>query len=385
MMAVKGGVILGSSKETTAVIMNLKETRVLDKSVQTLSLEESYAAKLLDLNKKMVRFNYSRLKKNVNKIQTHLRTEDIAVMKSLESEGRFKAEHPRICSSTNTTKIAAAQKRLKLDRYRRAQSALPVLDRHSQGSEEEVREETTDESSNKSSDKQFADDEPRVSCRFRNSRPKTSICIASVNCSEADSQSTKVTPRSPRPKTAATILERIAKAQKAHKNYAPQSTFSCHDEKPTGANGATENAEKSALDVFGPNPYEERRKKFMTMESETLNQLTDKKTGFVKEVEKFVKENPAVVEMKPEKTKQVIESIDSMAKRPGMMPQGARGVEESLYKQLAEIRKTRYLRVEDSKLDIKTTNTLAHDFLKKTEKWRQYTANAKTLRDSVQL
>jgi len=45
----------GSNREVKAVIHNIKEQRLLEKSLGTLDLEESYAVKLLNLDYKTVK------------------------------------------------------------------------------------------------------------------------------------------------------------------------------------------------------------------------------------------------------------------------------------------------------------------------------------------
>ena len=366
-----------SPKELTAVIVNLKEARFLEKSVQTLSLEESYASKLLDLNSKVVKFNYRRLKNNVNKIQSYLKPEEIKTMKSLEVEGRFNSAHPRICSSSSSTKIAAARRRLNLNSYRRrAQSAMP---RMSQPEEQAVTEE---EKPNKKVDK-----EPHFPCPKR-LRPKTTTMSSSrrESIDTTDNAPKKPpappSPRSPRPKSTAYILERITRAQKANKIQAPQVTFSCHDEKPTQDADTVGN--KCVLDAFGPNPYEERRQKLLSRENETFNNLGEKKSGFVNDVEKFVEHNPCIVDVHPEMTQHIIDSIDSMASRAGMGPEPGGRLRRGMSKQYMELRKARYLRIDDA-LIIPSTETLAKEFHKKTEPWRQYNNNAKSFSASAQL
>lgn len=370
-----GGSMTSSSKELTAIIVNLKEARILDKAVQTLSLEESYAAKLLDLNSKMVKFNYKRLKNNVNKIKTYLKPEEISAMRSLEVEGKFKAEHPRICSSSSSTKIAAAHKRLNLNTYRRAQSAMPRMD-------EPSNDDTS--SSETSRDQQSqSNDEPQISCSQQKPRPKTSV---------PTEQTTIIEIPSPRPiKSFALVLEKITKAQKANKIQAPQVSYSCHDDKPPDSDDPKGN--RSVLDAFGPNPYEERRHKLLNMEGQTFTGLKQKKQSFVNQVERFASQNPPYATARPERTQEIIKSIDSMAARPGRLKPTrtasslaarAKLRERAQLGEYAEIRKTRYLRVDESLIEI-SHNTLASDFLRKTEQWRRYKSQPLSFQDSAAL
>lgn len=387
----------GSSKELTAMIVNLKEARILEKSVQTLSLEESYASKLLDLNSKMIKFNYRRLKNNVNKIRTNLRPDEISVMRSMENEGQFRAAHPMMCSSSSATKIAAARKRLNLNSYRRAQSAMPRMIQKVPAAEQ-VEEEEKERSTNKHKLNEVQ--EPHFPCPKR-LRPKTTtICMSRRESTDTAMDTARETardkarkparkepvppstPRSPRPKSTAAILERITRAQKANKIHAPQVAYSCHDDKP---NETTEpkNGAKNNPDAFGPSPYEERRQKLLSLENEAFQGLGQRKNGFVREVRRFNEENPTIVDVKPEKTKMIINSIDSMAARSGMSEGGGRRV-SLLRRQYSEIKKTRYLRIDDSLIKY-STDTLAQEFHNRTEPWRHYNNNAKSFSASAQL
>jgi len=341
----------GSSKEITAMIVNLKERRILDKSVQTLSLEESYASKLLDLDRNMLRFHYTRLKSNVNKIRTHLKPEDIAAMRTLELEGKFKPEHPVVCTGSSAGKIAAAGRRLKLGSYnKRAVSAMPRLSHAKQANQHEESDTTTT-------------DEPLFSCSKKPIRPKTTDC-KSPRSSSDDTQSVST----PRPKTSF-LLDRITRAQKERRRHTPHTSYSCHEEKQD--DGGT----KKGLDIFGPNPYEERRARFLAGETKSFQNLGNRKETFVHQINQFVRENPLVTDVRPEATKEIIQSIDSMAARAGtshsVLPNNK---DATLMKQLAELRKTRYLRLDDDKLDHSGSETLARTFLKRTSEWRNFTA-----------
>lgn len=388
-----------SCKELTATIVNLKEARILEKAVQTLSLEKSYSAKLLDLNSKMVKFNYSRLKNNVNKIKSNLKPEEINVMKSLEAKGQFKAEHPRMCSSSSSTKIAAAHKRLNLNTYRRAQSAMPRIQPRSMTSQ--MYGSTGKDTSRES--KMPMIELKATSCSKRQIRPKTtgpgeqSFCLATTapkDCTDSPKTS-KVTDQvitlkvqTPRSKNTNSVLEKITQAQKANKIQAPQVSYSCHDEKAPGSEDGKSN--KCVLDAFGPNPYEERRQKLLNFEGKAFCCLGEKKQGFVNEVGRFVESNPKVVEVKPEITQEVINSIDSMAARPGRSKTRAstsaklRLRDRSLLREFAEVRKTRYLRIHDSLIEY-SANTLASDYLRRTLPWRQYKSDSLSFYESTRL
>ena len=109
-------------KEMAAVTHNMKEDRVLEKSMQTLSLEKSYAMKLLQLDHRIVRVNYKRLKEKVSRIKSHLTADEITELKQLESEGKIKPTNSVNLGSA--IKIAGAAKRLRLQGPPRANTSI---------------------------------------------------------------------------------------------------------------------------------------------------------------------------------------------------------------------------------------------------------------------
>ncbi|XP_067936995.1 uncharacterized protein [Watersipora subatra] len=329
----------------------------------------------------MVKFNYSRLKNNVNKIKSNLKPEEINMMKSLEAKGQFKAEHPRMCSSSSSTKIAAAHKRLNLNTYRRAQSAMPRIQPRSMTSQ--MYGSTGKDTSRES--KMPMIELKATSCSKRQIRPKTT---GPGEQSFLTDQVITLKVQTPRSKNTNSVLEKITQAQKANKIQAPQVSYSCHDEKAPGSEDGKSN--KSVLDAFGPNPYEERRQKLLNFEGKAFCCLGEKKQGFVNEVGRFVESNPKVVEVKPEITQEVINSIDSMAARPGRSKTRAstsaklRLRDRSLLREFAEVRKTRYLRIHDSLIEY-SANTLASDYLRRTLPWRQYKSDSLSFYESTRL
>ncbi|XP_041361579.1 uncharacterized protein LOC121377584 [Gigantopelta aegis] len=102
----------GRDREMAAVTFNQKEQRCLERAMKTLHLEYCYQLKLLDLDHRVIRVNYKRLKDKVTKIKSYLSAEEIHSLRKLDSEGKIKLT----CNSVNlsgTLKIAAAAKRLK--------------------------------------------------------------------------------------------------------------------------------------------------------------------------------------------------------------------------------------------------------------------------------
>lgn len=358
-----GGGAIGSQKEMTAVINNLKETRVLDKALQTLSLEESYSTKLLDLNNKLVRYKYVRLQGNVSKIKSNLSPGEIATLRTQELDGKFKPETPIVSSST-ASKIAAAAKRLKLNNYRRAKSAMPRLQKRKAPLRDNVDEQVEKPMACFSSRRPsiLSDHSEVAAVLCKKLRPHT---VAEVDIPGRGSVSRSST---------AAILEKITSAQKARKNLSQQTSYSCHEAKPASASRASQ----QISDVFGPNPYEMRRRRFLDSEHNMSRLLEFRKNEFLGETKKFVKDNPPIIDnMAPELTTEIIKSIDSMAMRPGSSSSRSRSgrslvdrVDHALLKQFAEIRKTRYLRMEEDMLDDSGVQTLASDHFCRTQSWR---------------
>lgn len=358
-----GGGAIGSQKEMTAVINNLKETRVLDKALQTLSLEESYSTKLLDLNNKLVRYKYVRLQGNVSKIKSNLSPGEIATLRTQELDGKFKPETPIVSSST-ASKIAAAAKRLKLNNYRRAKSAMPRLQKRKAPLRDNVDEQVEKPMACFSSRRPsiLSDHSEVAAVLCKKLRPHT---VAEVDIPGRGSVSRSST---------AAILEKITSAQKARKNLSQQTAYSCHEAKPASASRASQ----QISDVFGPNPYEMRRRRFLDSEHNMSRLLEFRKNEFLGETKKFVKDNPPISDnMAPELTTEIIKSIDSMAMRPGSSSSRSRSgrslvdrVDHALLKQFAEIRKTRYLRMEEDMLDDSGVQTLASDHFCRTQSWR---------------
>ncbi|RUS86473.1 hypothetical protein EGW08_005788 [Elysia chlorotica] len=133
-MASKAALKVQRDKEMAAMLYNSKEQRVLEKSLQTLRLEQTYALKLLELDHRIIKVRYKRLKENVSKIKSHLPVDDISTFRDLENQGKLTSTG---CSGVNlgsAIKIAAAARRLNLGaglkRRHRMRSALPTISVH---------------------------------------------------------------------------------------------------------------------------------------------------------------------------------------------------------------------------------------------------------------
>ncbi|XP_067667207.1 uncharacterized protein [Haliotis asinina] len=124
----------GSDKEVAAVTFNMKEQRCLEKSLQTLTLEKTYSLKLLDLDHRIIKVNYRRLKDKVSRIKSNLSADEISDLRQLEADGKLRPAYNSV-NISGALKIAAASRRLKFQRplRDRASSAHPRLTGHNEG------------------------------------------------------------------------------------------------------------------------------------------------------------------------------------------------------------------------------------------------------------
>ncbi|XP_046549885.1 uncharacterized protein LOC124259739 [Haliotis rubra] len=124
----------GSDKEVAAVTFNMKEQRCLEKSLQTLTLEKTYSLKLLDLDHRIIKVNYRRLKDKVSRIKSNLSADEISDLRQLEADGKLRPAYNSV-NISGALKIAAASRRLKFQRplRDRASSAHPRLTGRNEG------------------------------------------------------------------------------------------------------------------------------------------------------------------------------------------------------------------------------------------------------------
>ena len=109
-------------KQTQAVICNFKEQSRLEKALQMLKIEEAYALSLINLDSKVLKIGYKRLKDRVAKTKSHLTNDQINEMKTLEENGELKE---KVIKMESEIRIAAAEKRLKLWSDKKAHSVTP--------------------------------------------------------------------------------------------------------------------------------------------------------------------------------------------------------------------------------------------------------------------
>ena len=98
--------------------LNIREDRILQRTFQTLSLEETYALKLLDLDNRQMHLRHRRMKSTVSKIKSYLAPDEIIEMRRLEKEGKLKPQFSGLKVSS-AVRIAAAARRLNLGSEKR--------------------------------------------------------------------------------------------------------------------------------------------------------------------------------------------------------------------------------------------------------------------------
>ena len=103
----------GSNKQVQAVTFNLKQQRLLEKTIHTIELEESYAIKLLQLDDREVRLRQNNLKNRVSKIKSHLEPKEVKEIRELEMQGKLKPMYNSL-NTNSALRIAATARRLNM-------------------------------------------------------------------------------------------------------------------------------------------------------------------------------------------------------------------------------------------------------------------------------
>ncbi len=104
---------LAKKKDAQIVQFNVKQQKLLQESLHGIRLQESYAAKLLSLGDREVKLRQANLNLRVSRVRSHLKPEDVAEMRRDELQGKTKTFHQ--VNSNSKSRIAAAARRLKLD------------------------------------------------------------------------------------------------------------------------------------------------------------------------------------------------------------------------------------------------------------------------------
>lgn len=391
-------------KEMAAVTYNMKEDRCLEKSMQTLNLERSYSMKLLQLDHRIVKVNYKRLKDKVSRIRSYLSVEEINEMKQLEAEGKIKPLNTVNLGSA--IKIAGAAKRLKIQGPTRANTSL-TLSSH-KGSDETINRPFTAMTSLRRSNSvtgAFIDAPEPNTAKRRNSTDIGTTTIRPLSAFVESSGNNKV-PKATRPATSQLVLGQHQHTPRINPN-ATHSPYSSHTAvekefpQPSRIQERTSGLTDDIDSNLGEDLMEERRQEMIMEEQERFNELEERKKDFMKKLDDYFKENPIpdwtnpppIVKLPPPSE----EEADDAASTTGSVNKGMKyrllphrltlektfkSEEEykaKIWELWKDLNKCRYLRIPDEMLDLSGVNTLAKDQMKLFQMFRRQDTRTKLI------
>ncbi|XP_078314760.1 uncharacterized protein LOC111130182 [Crassostrea virginica] len=390
-------------KEMAAVTYNMKEDRCLEKSMQTLNLERSYSMKLLQLDHRIVKVNYKRLKDKVSRIRSYLSVEEINEMKQLEAEGKIKPLNTVNLGSA--IKIAGAAKRLKIQGPTRANTSI-TLSSH-KGSDETINRPMTAHTNLRRSNSvtgAFIDAPEPNTAKRRNSTDVGLTTIRPLSAFVEGSSNSKV-PKATRPATSQLVLGQHSHTPRINPN-ATHSPYSSHSAVEKEFLSPTRNQERTSgltddIDSnLGDDLMEERRQEMIMEEQERFNELEERKKDFMTKLDDYFKENPVpdwsspppVVQLPPveddaDEEGSVTESVKRGMKHR-LLPQRItldrtfKSEEEykaKIFELWKDLNKCRYLRIPDEMLDLSGVNTLAKDQMKLFHMFRRQDTRTKLI------
>uniref|UniRef100_A0A8W8HMT3 Uncharacterized protein n=1 Tax=Magallana gigas TaxID=29159 RepID=A0A8W8HMT3_MAGGI len=365
-------------KEMAAVTYNMKEDRCLEKSMQTLNLERSYSLKLLQLDHRIVKVNYKRLKDKVSRIRSYLSVEEINEMKQLEAEGKIKPLNTVNLGSA--IKIAGAAKRLKIQGPTRANTSL-TLSSH-KGSDETINRPFTAITNLRRSNSvtgAFIDAPEPNTAKRRNSTDIGTTTIRPLSAFVESSTNNKL-PKATRPATSQLVLGQHPHTPRINPN-ATHSPYSSHTavEKEFPQTSRTQERTSGLTDDIDSNLGED----------------------FMKKLDDYFKENPVpdwtnpppIVKLPPPTE----EEADDAASTTGSVNKGMKyrllpnrltlektfkSEEEykaKIWELWKDLNKCRYLRIPDEMLDLSGVNTLAKDQMKLFQMFRRQDTRTKLI------
>lgn len=391
-------------KEMAAVTYNMKEDRCLEKSMQTLNLERSYSMKLLQLDHRIVKVNYKRLKDKVSRIRSYLSVEEINEMKQLEAEGKIKPLNTVNLGSA--IKIAGAAKRLKIQGPTRANTSL-TLSSH-KGSDETINRPFTAMTNLRRSNSvtgAFIDAPEPNTAKRRNSTDIGTTTIRPLSAFVESSGNNKV-PKATRPATSQLVLGQHQHTPRINPN-ATHSPYSSHTAvekefpQPSRIQERTSGLTDDIDSNLGEDLMEERRQEMIMEEQERFNELEERKKDFMKKLDDYFKENPIpdwtnpppIVKLPPPSE----EEADDAASTTGSVNKGMKyrllphrltlektfkSEEEykaKIWELWKDLNKCRYLRIPDEMLDLSGVNTLAKDQMKLFQMFRRQDTRTKLI------
>ncbi|KAK6188495.1 hypothetical protein SNE40_004658 [Patella caerulea] len=375
----------GSAKEVGAVTYNLKEQRYLEKSIQSLSIEQNYSLKLLELNHRVLRVNHRKLKDRVNRIKSNLSIEDIVELRHQESVGRFKPV-ANCLNLGSASKIAAASRRLNLgsvsDRpdvsqkyYKKLPKSAPFQSRrYSVSGEFASKRDDIDISGGPSTSVGIT---PEIIVMA----PTKSFMKEQDNAIEQRPHTTDVSIRNRR-----SSLRPSTQSYSANHHCSNHSLFSSHSalEKELKCPSRASSIQKLPTVVddsiesnLGENLFEERRQDMLYLEAINSDILKKRQEVFLQEVENYLKHSKAagISESDLADTEDVDGATQPEEKGSrrrvgfdGRPP--AEIYKERLLNLWKGLNKCRYLRVPDSVMDLSGITTLARDQFQLNSFWK---------------
>ncbi|XP_061174246.1 uncharacterized protein LOC133183302 [Saccostrea echinata] len=375
-------------KEMAAVTYNMKEDRCLEKSMQTLNLERSYSMKLLQLDHRIVKVNYKRLKDKVSRIRSYLSVDEINEMKQLEAEGKIKPLNTVNLGSA--IKIAGAAKRLKIQGPTRANTSI-TLSSH-KGSNETINRPMTANNNLRRSNSVtgvFIDAPEPNTTKRRNSADFGMTTIRPLSAFVESGSNTKPQ-KTKRPATSQLVLGPQSHTPRINPNptHSPYSSHTAVEKEflpPPRTQERTSGLTDDIDSNLGDDLMEERRQEMIMEEHERFSELEERKKDFMMRLDAYFKENPVpdwsnpppIVKLPPseEDKEDSISTTGSVKKsmKYRLLPNRItldktfRSEEEykaKIWELWKDLNKCRYLRIPDEMLDLSGVNTLAKDQLK---------------------
>ncbi|BFY98921.1 hypothetical protein BsWGS_01961 [Bradybaena similaris] len=404
-------------KETSAVMYNQKEQRVLEKCLQTLHLEQTYALKLLDMDNREMKVHHKKLKDKVSKIRSFLPIEDISKFRELDMKGRFKPAYECVVLSS-AVKIAEASRRLNLNNDRSKngrciQSALPRISVSTDSSHSKTRFSRSDLVKRSNTvmglfiescpDADNIRDQKPLSVQFYSTQ-NDDVCSSDKSTSRVleNTQGTLTAQElNPSPASGETGVQHL-RAHSAHAHT--HSPFSSHvaaakDAREGVRTASVQNSTARRLSQvsnysidsnLGESLYEERRLELLEEEAQRAAALEQKTRKFLKEVEEYLQVKPRLQSAKSATANSIQESSAGKStsksytrrQRPHRKNKFSESdltptyFQEQKYQEhvlslWTDLNKCRYLRVADEKIDLSGINTLAKDQMKLFEVLRQ--------------
>ena len=389
-MATVHGSKLGTDKEVQAVTVNLKEQQHLEKKLQTLSIEETYAVKLLELNNRITKVGNEKRKGRITKIKSHLTVEEIMQMRKLELKGGLKPMFTSV-NFSNASKIDAAHKRLKLETEREKRSrsyqssATPATLTSSTGTIKSLRSQKT----------------VPTSLRRRNSLPymlsvaPSKTPASSVRTTDDTHIYDLTTPNVDRTRTNSTLDEEAQEVEdrpktsqgfssasyrthsgRSSRGLAYEKKFCSHD---LAEKEAYENLSETEKQDVSPqregmgrfahtDPFSDRNEEFKSYEKQKMEELGSRKMLFYKRVDSYNANNPSFSAKRHAPLLRQKSSVANMDKKWQNSTTSDALITILSEKEKREnawkgLNKIRYLRIPDEKMDLSGVSTLATDNL----------------------